>query len=313
MKLCAACNQELAKGHFSKKQWQLKQYRRCKSCIAVNREVNLEAPDNSPSLSGTGVVGMMEKCAISSEAGEPCHRDEDLFRQPPPKEECPVCFADLPINPNGIQYQACCGKILCMGCIVAAYKADDRHLCPFCRTPAVTGGDMLERIKKRAKGDHAVAICQLGSYYHQGSRGLSQNYVKALELYLRAGELGYAMAYGNIGSAYYLGEGVERDIEKAKHYYELAAMGGHVKARFNLGVLEKNAGNMSRAVKHWMIAAGAGYDKSLKGIHQLFTKGHVTKEDFEKALRAHKDAKDEMSSEQRDAAAAYLRSIGVIG
>ena len=32
--------------------------------------------------------------------------------------------------------------------------------------------------------------------------------------------------------------------------------------------------------------------------------GHATKDDFEKALRAHKDAKDEMKSDQRDAAAA---------
>ena len=34
--------------------------------------------------------------------------------------------------------------------------------------------------------------------------------------------------------------------------------------------------------------------------------GHATKDDFEKALRTHKDAKDEMKSEQREAAAAAL-------
>jgi hypothetical protein len=33
--------------------------------------------------------------------------------------------------------------------------------------------------------------------------------------------------------------------------------------------------------------------------------GHATKDDFEKALRAHKDSKDEMKSEQREAAAAF--------
>ena len=35
-------------------------------------------------------------------------------------------------------------------------------------------------------------------------------------------------------------------------------------------------------------------------------KGYVTKNDFEKALRAHKAANDEMKSDQRDAAAADL-------
>ena len=73
-------------------------------------------------------------------------------------------------------------------------------------------------------------------------------------------------AYGNIADAYYNGEGVERDMKKAKHYYELAAMGGNVDARHNLGCIGGHAGNMSRAVKHWMIAAGAGYDDSLKEI-----------------------------------------------
>ena len=55
-------------------------------------------------------------------------------------------------------------------------------------------------------------------------------------------------------------------------------------ARHNLGVDEDEAGNKKRALKHWMIAAGAGYGKSLKEIRQLFLSGHATKDDFEKAL-----------------------------
>ena len=40
MKICAACNQELSKDSFSKKQWQLKQHqRRCKDCIATDHHV----------------------------------------------------------------------------------------------------------------------------------------------------------------------------------------------------------------------------------------------------------------------------------
>ena len=49
MKLCAACSQTLTKEKFSKKQWQLKEQRRCKECIAGNREVEiLGAPDGEP-------------------------------------------------------------------------------------------------------------------------------------------------------------------------------------------------------------------------------------------------------------------------
>ena len=99
---------------------------------------------------------------------------------------------------------------------------------------------------------------------------------------------------------------MERDMKKAKHYYGLAAMGGVVKARYNLASLEEGAGNLDRAVKHLMISAGVGHDKSLKAIRGYFLHGQATKDDFEKALRSHKEANDEMKSDQRDAAAARL-------
>ncbi|KAL9185710.1 hypothetical protein ACHAXT_003487 [Thalassiosira profunda] len=40
MKICAACHKELPQESFSKKQWQMKRYRRCKSCIDVDRTPN---------------------------------------------------------------------------------------------------------------------------------------------------------------------------------------------------------------------------------------------------------------------------------
>jgi hypothetical protein len=47
-----------------------------------------------------------------------------------------------------------------------------------------------------------------------------------------------------------------------------------------------------------MFSAEAGVDESLTNIRQYFLSGDVTKDDFEKALRAHKEANDEMKSEQ---------------
>ena len=186
-------------------------------------------------------------------------------------------------------------------------KEDSRQLCPFCRTPGVTSqGEHIERLKKRAKGDDANAINQLGCCYNEALRGFPQNYEKAMELWLRAGELGCATAYNYIAVAYHDGEGVERDMRKAKYYYELGAMGGDAAARHNLGTVEAHAGNMNRAVKHWTISASAGRDGSLKRIRECFMEGYATRDDFEKALRAHKRSKDEMKSEQRELAAAAL-------
>ena len=47
------------------------------------------------------------------------------------------------------------------------------------------------------------------------------------------------------------------DTKKAKYYYEVAAMRGNA-WHGTILAQEEHSGNMDRAVKHWMIAAGAG-------------------------------------------------------
>ena len=169
-------------------------------------------------------------------------------------------------------------------------------------------GGAVERVKKRAEeANDANAMRNLGCLYYDGSVGLPQDDNKAMDLWHRSGELGCARSYRNIAISYGCGQGVERDEKKAKHYYELAAMGGDVEARHNIGKFEAKAGNMNRALKHWMISAGSGDDESLTGIRLLYMDGNATKDDFEKALRAHKESKDDMESDQRDEAAAILR------
>ena len=234
--------------------------------------------------------------------------DEALFKQPPPRDECDICTLPLPTNAVEISYQTCCGKSICIGCSHGVGKGNKR--CPFCRAPWASEGELLQRYKKRAEAGDATAISQLGYFHCAGWMGLKPDHDKAIELWLRAGKLGFTAAYSNIASAYHRGNGVERDEKKAKYYAELAAMGGDVKARHNIGIDEANAGNMNRAVKHWMIAAGTGYDKSLENIRKCFMKGHATKGDFEKALRAHKDAKDAMTSDQREAARGDKQFMG---
>ena len=151
----------------------------------------------------------------------------------------------------------------------------------------------------------AIAMHIIGYLYRDGEMGFPQDFDKAMELWLRAGEIGYAASYGSIGNAYQLGEGAERDTKKAKHYWELAAKRGDVEARHNLGANEGNACNIDRAVKHFMISAIAGLDESVKEIQKCFMKGYATKNDFENALRSHKESKDEMRSDQREAADAF--------
>ena len=58
-----------------------------------------------------------------------------------------------------------------------------------------------------------------------------------------------------------------------------------------------------------MISAAVGCDESLKEIQKGYVNGQVTKDDFEKALRSHKEASDEMKSDQREMAAAIAASL----
>ena len=138
-----------------------------------------------------------------------------------------------------------------------------------------------------------------------GLYGYPQDYTKALELWHRAGELGHIEAYCNIGYAYNNGLGVEIDKKKAKHYWELAAMRGDAKARYNLGAIgEEDEDNVDRSIKHYMIAVAGGNVDSLQRIKLLYTNGHVTKADYTKALQSYQAYLDEIKSKQRDKAAA---------
>ena len=97
--------------------------------------------------------------------------------------------------------------------------------CPFCRTPNPRSDEEYnERLMKRVEVGEAHAIYTLGNYYRNGEDGFPKDYTKALELFVRAGELGCAKGYCNVGYAYENGEGAEIDKKKADHYYKLAAM-----------------------------------------------------------------------------------------
>jgi len=258
--------------------------------------------------------------------------DIELFKQPPLSEEdCPICFVRLPTMGTGLRYKSCCGKEICSGCIHAPVydnlgNAMDNEICPFCRIPTPeTDEEIIKRIQKRVDAggvevsvevDDAKAINHLGDFYYDGDYGLPRDIDKALELWTRAEELGSGstrLVYFSIGNLYYFGDGVERDEEKAIQYFEKGAMGGCTGSRLALGYIEKNSGNMDRAIKHFMIAVRSGHNGGLKQIKQLYSQGHVSKEEYTKALRAYQKYMGEVKSSQRDEAAAASDEYKYLG
>ena len=228
--------------------------------------------------------------------------DEQLFKDHPTPEECPICM--LPIY-FGLrtEFRICCGKTICDGCftlwmiqsqINAVEKGEDvkgkNEPCPFCRDSSGIAdyhdnNAYSKRMKELIENDNAQACYYYGVDFSKGQYGLPQDWTKANELYLKAGELGCADAYSDLGGSFLLGYGVEVDKKKALYYIELAAMMGSVMARHNLGNIELLDGNYHRGMKHYMIGARAGYKDSLNIVKREFMDSLVTKDKYTSTLQ----------------------------
>ena len=229
---------------------------------------------------------------------------QKLYAQPPRKEECPICMIPRPCSEDESFYMHCCGKTLCQGCRYCL----TRERFPFCNTPsAKSNKEFIERLTDRMeKYNDPEAMMMLSDYYRNGEHGLPVDQSKAFELYKRASELECAGAHFHLGIIYQIGEGTEIDMSMAVYHYQIAAMMGHTSARTNLGFVEFEHGYVQRAMRHFMIAAKCGDDDALHNVKEGFKDGHVTKEDFAKALRAYQASCDETKSEQRDRAAVII-------
>jgi hypothetical protein len=89
-------------------------------------------------------------------------RDEASFKDPPAKEDCPICFLPMPLSliccislpPATIssvpirnyaeaneeltskateEYYPCCGKSICGGCVDSFRKSGNIETCPYCK------------------------------------------------------------------------------------------------------------------------------------------------------------------------------------
>ena len=253
-------------------------------------------------------------------------RDEALFKDPPPKEDCPICFLPMPqklfscvtlppatissvpiydfaianqelANKQIEEYYPCCGKIFCRGCSYSSRKYGN-YKCPFCNADCgnTTEEEEVAEMMKRVAANDAASICMLAYQYHHGLGGFQQDRTKAMELFTRAADLGCSKAHNELGVIY---EGAG-NLKKAKFHIEAAAMAGHEGARCNLGNMESNSGNMEQAVKHWTIAASAGDYDAMNNLLTVLKKGYVSRESINSTLTAYNSSCAEMRSEARD-------------
>jgi TPR repeat protein len=238
-------------------------------------------------------------------------RDELLFKQPEGSDrgDCPICCLPLPFDPPKSTLMTCCSKTICQGCDYATQIRQRGLLipqepsCAFCREPApetVEESDMM--LMKRVEKNDPEAMQHMG--YRRDEEG---DYKSAFEYWTKAAELGDAKAHYNLSVMYYRGLGVEKDEKKQVYHLEEAAIRGSVLARRDLGWIEGHNGSMERAVKHFIIAANMGCDKSLKILWKYYAGGFLKKEVLAATLRAHHAAVDATKSTQREEAEEFLK------
>lgn len=135
--------------------------------------------------------------------------DDKLFQDPPPMEDCPICFLPMPFA-SGIYefrsiYAPCCGKIICEGCLMAENDGIDRgnlkDWCSLCRVPRPNSDEKMRRLKRRMELNDANAFNVLAGWYCTGSSGLSRDINKAFELWAKAAELGSPMGHYHLVGA----------------------------------------------------------------------------------------------------------------
>ena len=262
--------------------------------------------------------------------------DEALFKDPPAKEDCPICFLPMPerllccvsLPPATIMtvpihdcaeaneelanqpletYYCCCGKSICKGCIYSFNESGNIDKCPFCNAEVdKTDEERVDELMIRVEANDAGAMYILGNHYYHGHLGLLQDRVRAMELWKQAAALGSSKAYYQLGCIYCEGG----DSKKAKFHYEAAAIAGNEVARLKLGMMEAQSGNMERGVKHWMIAASAGEYNATKNLLIAFNQGLTSRATIDATLTAYNNLCVEMRSEARDAIIrVYITSI----
>ena len=84
---------------------------------------------------------------------------------------------------------------------------------------------------------------------------------------------GVTVSQYNTGVNYYLGRGINRDLEKAVYWYQMASEEGHSKAPFNIGIIYANGEvtdkDLTLALEYFLLSAERGNKEAQNFIKLL--------------------------------------------
>lgn len=117
----------------------------------------------------------------------------------------------------------------------------------------------IQYLQMAANNGNYPAQFDLGSLYNDGSGGMPMDKALACQWFEKAADQGHLKAMHNAGVCYMNGIGCKADIDKAIHYYTLAAEAGITNSQHNLGIIYGVLGNAEKAYFWLSIAQSNGY------------------------------------------------------
>lgn len=170
---------------------------------------------------------------------------------------------------------------------------------PSADTEAWLGAVLLERgskaeglrlIQRAADAGSAEGQHRLALVFVTGDAGVARNPARAVELFEKAAAQGHRRAQLNIGTLYFRGQGVQRDLIQARAWLEQAATDGDVYATYALGrALSESAppasADPTRAADLFRRAAEKGHMLAALRYGMALAEGSGVKQDLAAAQR----------------------------
>lgn len=165
---------------------------------------------------------------------------------------------------------------------------DMNHNCPSMRTLALIVACVLSAL---------VALPAWAGVAEGIAAFKAGDFKTALAELKPAAKDGDARAAFYLGSIYYRGLGVDRDLSRAFHWVKRAAMAGHAKAQVAVGYSYSNGlgveRNESLAIKWYRKAAEQGDAVARRNLGLMYEEGAGVEQDYAKALKWYRRAAEQ--------------------
>ena len=246
----------------------------------------------------------------------------DVFSPLEEREDCPVCFVTLPLASDDLEFNACCGQVVCKACsflqsvheLKNMATIDDHSMkilenspCAFCRSDRWQNfSDKCERLADKGNAEAMVAL----AHEYLSGHHVTKDELSALGWCVRAAEAGDPTALVDVANVYCQSNIVERNKDRAKHLAVAAAKKGCSKAHVLLAAiyfadfevdLYGGGGTQTKFLDHWKFAAAGGCRKSMENIEYARGKyGLITEEDVDRVRGEFEMAAKVEWTEERD-------------